>query len=82
MTLAETIQTHIQALPLALQRETLDFITHLEQRYGIKAPEISIPSQHATEDFIGRHAGAIREDFPDDIDEADLTTDSTRDGLE
>jgi hypothetical protein len=40
MTLAKTIQTHVQVLPPTLQRETLDFITWLEARYGIPAPAV------------------------------------------
>jgi hypothetical protein len=32
MNLSDTIYAHAQALPIDLQRETLDFIAYLEQR--------------------------------------------------
>jgi len=82
MTLAETIQAHVRALPPALQREALDFIAWLEARYGISAPATPAASASSTEDFIARHAGALGDDFPDDIDESDLGEDAARDSLE
>ena len=82
MTLAETIQTHVQALPPTLQRETLDFIAWLETRYGIPAPAVPILPLSDTEAFIARHAGALSPDFPDDIDDSDLGEDVPRDSLE
>jgi len=81
MTLAETIQTHVQALPPTLQRETLDFITWLEARYGIPAPAVAGSPDSDTEAFIARHVGALSADFPDDIDDSDLGEDTPRDSL-
>jgi len=80
MTLAETIHAHVQALPPALQREALDFIAWLEARYGI-APAVPAPSLSSTEEFIARHAGALGDDFPDDIDDSDLGEDTARESL-
>lgn len=81
MTLAETIGAHVRVLPAVLQRETLDYITFLESRYGIKAPPQGDIKAVATEEFIARHAGALGDDFPDDIDLADGGRDSERDAL-
>jgi len=52
MTLAETIQTHLQALPPTLQRETLDFIAWLETRYGIAAPGLPAFPLSETDAFL------------------------------
>jgi len=82
MTLAETIQTHVQALPPTLQRETLDFIAWLETRYGIAAPSLPAFPLSETEAFLQRHADALSEDFPDDIDDSDLGADVPRNPLE
>jgi len=82
MTLAETIQTHVQALPPRLQRETLDFIAWLETRYSVLVPVVPISPLSDTETFIARHVGALSNDFPDDIDDSDLSEDVPRDSLE
>ena len=82
MTLVETIQAHVRLLPSALQREALDFIAWLEVRYGIAAPAVPAPSPSSTEKFIARHAGALSDDFPDDIDDSDLGEDAARESLE
>ena len=79
MNLPETIYAHAQALPADLQRETLDFISYLEQRYRITPPS---PSRLSTEAFIEHFAGSIGDDFPDDIDDADLAIDIPREPLE
>ena len=79
MNLPETIYAHAQALPADLQRETLDFISYLEQRYRITSP---IPSRLSTEAFIERFAGSVGNDFPDDINDADLAVDIAREPLE
>jgi hypothetical protein len=60
----------------------LDFIAWLEARYGVSAPAVPAPSASSTEDFIARHAGALGDDFPDDIDDSDLGEDGARDSLE
>lgn len=79
MTLPETIYAHARALPADLQRETLDFIEYLERRYGVAPPATKLSD---TEAFIARVAGSLGEDFPDDIDGADLGSDAARDPLE
>ena len=78
MNLAETIYTHVSALPTDLQRETFDFIGFLEARYGLApaAPRLT------TQGFIDRFAGSLGEDFPDDVDATDLGRDVPRESLE
>jgi len=78
MNLAETIYTHVSALPPDLQRETFDFISFLEARYGLApaAPRLT------TQSFIDRFAGSLGEDFPNDVDAADLGRDIPRESLE
>lgn len=79
MNLPETIYAHAQALPADLQRETLDFIEYLEQRYRIA----SITAKRLTTDaFIARFAGSVTEDFPNDLEEIDLANDVLRESLE
>lgn len=79
MNLPDTIYAHARALPVDLQRETLDFISYLEQRYRITPP---IPRRLSTEAFIERFAGSVGNDFPDDINDADLMVDIPRESLE
>lgn len=79
MNLSDTIYAHAQALPADLQREALDFIAYLEQRYHITP---AIPRQLTTEAFIDRFAGSVGDDFPDDIDDAGLASDAPRESLE
>lgn len=79
MNLSDTIYTQAQALPADLQREALDFIAYLQQRYHITQ---AIPSQLTTEAFIKRFAGSVGDDFPDDIDDVDLASDTPRESLE
>ena len=79
MNLSDTIYSHAQALPADLQREALDFIAYLQQRYHITQ---AIPSQLTTEAFITRFSGSVGDDFPDDIDDADLARDTPRESLE
>ena len=74
MNLPDTIYAHARALPTDLQRETLDFIAYLEHRYHITPASIRL----TTEAFIERFAG---NDFPDDIDDAGLTSDAPREPL-
>lgn len=69
MNLSDTIYAHARALPANLQRETLDFIAYLEQRYQVGS---TASSRLTTEAFIARFAGSVGDDFPDDIDDADL----------
>lgn len=77
--LAEIIVHHVRALPPHLQRETMDFIAYLEGRYCLTS---GAPSATATEAFITRFAGCLGDDFPDDIDTADLAGDVPRETLE
>lgn len=79
MNLPDTIYTHAQTLPANLQRETLDFIAYLQQRYHITQ---AVPSQLTTEAFIKLFAGSVGDDFPDDIEDADLASDTPRESLE
>lgn len=57
----------------------LDFIEYLERRYGVAPPATKLSD---TEAFIARVARSLGEDFPDDIDGADLGSDAARDPLE
>ncbi len=74
MNLVETIYTHVSALPADLQRETLDFIGFLEARYGLAPASQGL----TTQGFIERFAGSLGDDFPDDVDGADLGQDVPR----
>lgn len=78
MTLPETIYEHVRALPAELQREALDFVQSLEQRYRLQRPSALV---RETEAFIARFAGSLSDDFPDDINDADLDDDVTRDAI-
>lgn len=79
MDLPETIYAHVRVLPVDLQRQTLDFIEYLEQRY--RAGRSSQVDEN-TEDFIARFAGCLGKDFPDDVDESGLGADAPREPLE
>ena len=47
MNLPDTIYAHARVLPADLQRETLDFISYLEQRYRITPPSrVVCPPKH------------------------------------
>jgi hypothetical protein len=78
MDLPDAIYAHVRALPVDLQRQTLDFIAWLEERYDLRPVEAR---RSATEAFIQRFAGCVGDDFPDDIDESGLTVDLPRDVL-
>lgn len=79
MNLPETIYAHVQALPVELQREALDFIAYLEQRYRLTPAK---SQRLSTETFIARFAGSLGNDFPDDINDADMASDTPRTSLE
>ncbi len=79
MNLSDTIYAHARTLPVNLQREALDFIDYLNHRYQSVA-ENANPTGTAA--FLKRFAGTLGDDFPDDIDEADLGHDSARESLE
>lgn len=79
MNLPDTIYNQAQSLPVNLQREALDFIAYLQQRYHITP---TMPDQLTTEAFISRFAGSVGDDFPDDIDASDLAVDSPRESFE
>lgn len=79
MNLPETIFAHARALPADLQRETLDFIAYLEQRYGLVPPA---SERLSTEAFIQRFAGCLGEDFPDCVGQSGLGEDTPREVLE
>ncbi|MDD5273838.1 MAG: DUF2281 domain-containing protein [Methylovulum sp.] len=76
MTLAETIYQHSLKLPEAAAREALDFIQFLEHHYA-PIPDMAT-SKNATADTwearVLAVAGTVSEDFPDDIDDANVET--------
>jgi hypothetical protein len=76
MTLAEVIQTHVETLSPSLQRETLDFIEFLERRYGRES------KGDDTEAFLAAVTGSLGDDYPDDINGADLGIDAPRQELD
>lgn len=75
MNLPDTIHAHAKALPPELQRQTLDFITWLEQRHARR----QLAAGGETEQFLQRVAGTLGDDFPDDIGDDDLAADLPRD---
>ena len=79
MNLSNTIYAHARTLPVNLQREALDFIDYLSQRYKTM-PDFS--NGQATEVFIKQFAGSLLDDFPDDVDDSDLSGDVPRESLE
>lgn len=74
MTLAENIYHHSRNLPEQAAREALDFVQFLEQRYAGKAAA----RPEDTESFLSAVAGTLGDDFPDDITDDDLGTDTPR----
>jgi len=74
MSLAENIYHHSRKLPEQAAREALDFIQFLEQRYAGKAAARA----EDTESFLAVVAGTLGDDFPDDITDDDLGTDTPR----
>ena len=80
MNIIEEIYRHSLNLPPEAAREALKFIEFLETR---SAASPSPPRDvSATETFLARHAGALGDDFPDDLDESDLGRDAQRLPLE
>ena len=79
MDLSATIYANAQGLPVELQREALDFITFLMQRYS---PPLVSTGNSDTEAFIKKFAGCLGDDFPDDITSDDLVNDSHRETFE
>lgn len=80
MSLAENIYHHSRRLPEQAAREALDFIQFLEQRYVGKA---ILPAQPKdTETFLAAIAGTLNDEFPDDITDDDLGTDTPRHELD
>lgn len=76
MSLAENIYQHSRRLPEQAAREALDFIQFLEQRYVDKA---ALPTRAKdTESFLAAVAGTLGDDFPNDITDDDLGTDTPR----
>lgn len=79
MNLSDTIYAHARVLPVNLQREALNYIDYLSHRHQV-APDVA--NRQATEVFIKQFAGSIADDFPDDVDELDLSGDVPRESLE
>ncbi|WP_141055839.1 DUF2281 domain-containing protein [Tepidiphilus succinatimandens] len=82
MNLSEIIFDHAKRLPPPLQQEALDFISWLERRHGVRLPKPPRTVSQRTEVFLEKMAGCLGEDFPDDIDDADLGADTPREPLE
>jgi len=85
MNLPDAIDAHVRVLPAHLQREALDFVAYLGKRYHIEAmdaPRLTTSAFMTTSAFIERFAGCLNDDFPDEIDDADLPSDAPRDPLE
>ncbi len=80
MNLAETIYQHSLNLPDNAAREVLDFIEFLEQRYSLIRPVTKI--ENDTEAFLTALAGGLSKDFPDDIFDADLGIDTSRNSFD
>ena len=80
MSIADNIYHHSRRLPEQAAREALDFIQFLEQRYAVKT---ALPAQAKdTESFLAAVAGTLGDDFPDDITDDDLGTDTPRHELD
>lgn len=79
MDLSAAIYSNAQNLPADLQREALDFIAFLKQRY---CTATTTTRTLDTETFIQKFAGCLEDDFPDDITSADLPNDSARERIE
>lgn len=72
MNLAKAIQRHVAILPDELQRETLDFVEYLEQRYGVaSALDIKNVPSFDTEQWLARAWGSCP-DFPDRVPQLPL----------
>ncbi|EGV16308.1 hypothetical protein [Thiocapsa marina] len=80
-TLPEAIYEHSLRLPESAAREALAFIQQLENRCG-KEQVLQTRSSKETESFLAAVAGTLGNDFPDDIDDADLGIDAPRDSLD
>lgn len=80
MNLAETIYQHSLNLPETAAREALDFIEFLEQRYALILANTK--QKNDTEAFLTAIAGGLSKDFPDDINDDDLSVDVQREALE
>jgi hypothetical protein len=80
MNIAQTLQTHIQALPTSFQAEVLDFVEYLEKKHGVGLAA-QADDNGQTEAFIARMAHSLGDDFPDDISDMDLGEDSAKDTL-
>jgi hypothetical protein len=74
--LVEEIYRHSLNLPPDAARTALEFIEFLETRTA--AVPAAPSGVSATEAFLARHAGALGDDFPDDIDDSDLGQDAQR----
>ncbi|MDO9180466.1 MAG: DUF2281 domain-containing protein [Agitococcus sp.] len=81
MSITQTLQAHIQALPAVFQSEVLDFVEYLEKKYGIGLAEKKADNAQ-TDAFIARMAYSLGDDFPDDVNDLDLGEDSAKDAIE
>ena len=81
MSITQTLQAHIQALPAVFQSEVLDFVEYLEKKHGVGLAEKKADNAQ-TEAFIASMAHSLGDDFPDDISDVDLGEDSAKDAIE
>lgn len=81
MTIEQTLQSHILALPAIFQSEVLDFVEYLEKKHGVGLAAQS-KNDAQTEAFIARIAHSLGDDFPDDVNDGDLGKDSVKDTME
>ncbi len=80
MNVAQTIYQHTLNLPESAAREVLDFVEFLEQRYA--SASLIAKEKNDTETFLAALSGNLSEDFPDDIGEEDLASDTRREELD
>ncbi len=80
-TLPEAIYEHSLRLPESAAREALAFIQQLEKRYH-REQVLPARSSKETESFLAAVAGTLGNEFPDDIDDADLGIDTPRESLD
>ena len=84
MNYAQTIYQRSLQLPDTAAQEALDFIDFLLERSAPAAARThgrGDAPQQDTAAFLRAVAGGWGDDFPDDIDDTDLGTDSPRDPL-
>jgi hypothetical protein len=77
MNLSESISVRVAALPADMQREAMTFVEFLESRLAQSSGK-----RLTTSLFVAQFAGSLGADFPDDMNEQDLTNDLPRANME